>query len=90
MSVNASQRLKGRVAVVTGGAQGIGFGIAARLADEGAALRCSLEDIAPITGHETDQMAQKYIKKKRKAKLAIGKLDAATAAQKSDEVQNRA
>ena len=29
MSVNASQRLKGRVAVVTGGAQGIGFGIAA-------------------------------------------------------------
>src|SRR3954451_5678051 len=32
------QRLKERVAVVTGGAQGIGFGIAARLAEEGAAI----------------------------------------------------
>ncbi len=30
------RRLSGRVAVVTGGAQGIGFGIAARLAEEGA------------------------------------------------------
>ena len=38
MSVNTSQRLKGRVAVVTGGAQGIGFGIASRLAAEGAIL----------------------------------------------------
>ena len=36
--MNASQRLKGRVAVVTGGAQGIGFGIASRLAAEGAIL----------------------------------------------------
>lgn len=32
------QRLKDRVAVVTGGAQGIGFGIASRLAKEGAIL----------------------------------------------------
>jgi len=38
MSANSSQRLKGRVAVVTGAAQGIGFGIAALLADEGAVL----------------------------------------------------
>jgi NAD(P)-dependent dehydrogenase (short-subunit alcohol dehydrogenase family) len=38
MSANASQRLKGRVAVVTGGAQGIGFAIATRLAEEGAVL----------------------------------------------------
>jgi NAD(P)-dependent dehydrogenase (short-subunit alcohol dehydrogenase family) len=38
MSENPSRRLQGRVAVVTGGAQGIGFGIAARLAQEGAIL----------------------------------------------------
>jgi len=38
MSKQDGQRLKGRVAVVTGGAQGIGFGIASRLADEGAIL----------------------------------------------------
>ncbi len=37
MESNA-RRLEGRVAVVTGGAQGIGFGIAGRLAAEGAAI----------------------------------------------------
>jgi NAD(P)-dependent dehydrogenase (short-subunit alcohol dehydrogenase family) len=38
MATEPGQRLKGRVAVVTGGAQGIGFGIASRLAAEGAVL----------------------------------------------------
>lgn len=33
-----AKRLEGRVAVVTGGAQGIGFGIASRLAAEGASV----------------------------------------------------
>jgi len=45
MSANASQRLKGRVAVVTGGAQGIGFGIAARLAAEGAIRPCHVVEL---------------------------------------------
>jgi NAD(P)-dependent dehydrogenase (short-subunit alcohol dehydrogenase family) len=38
MSYNREKRLSGRVAVVTGGAQGIGLGIATRLAEEGAAV----------------------------------------------------
>ena len=36
MSRNSERGLAGRVAVITGGAQGIGLGIAARLAEEGA------------------------------------------------------
>ncbi len=38
MTGSLERRLQGRVAVVTGGAQGIGFGIAQRLAQEGAAV----------------------------------------------------
>ena len=36
MNNSREGRIAGRVAVVTGGAQGIGFGIASRLAEEGA------------------------------------------------------
>jgi NAD(P)-dependent dehydrogenase (short-subunit alcohol dehydrogenase family) len=38
MTISQGRRLEGRVAVVTGGAQGIGFGIAERLSQEGAKL----------------------------------------------------
>lgn len=54
--MNASQRLKGRVAVVTGGAQGIGFGIASRLAEEGAILV-----IADINEAKARQAAQRIV-----------------------------
>ena len=36
--MSSEKRLQGRVAVITGGAQGIGLGIATRLAAEGAAV----------------------------------------------------
>jgi NAD(P)-dependent dehydrogenase (short-subunit alcohol dehydrogenase family) len=47
---NAGQRLEGRIAVVTGGAQGIGFGIASRLAEEGAIIL--IADIKEKTANE--------------------------------------
>jgi integrase len=64
---------------------GLRYAAATRLHE----LGCSLEDIAAITGHETVAMVKKYIEKKRRAKIAIGRLDAGTAAQKASEVQNR-
>lgn len=40
-------------------------------------LGCSWEEIASITGHETAQMVKKYTTQKRRAKLAISRLDKA-------------
>jgi NAD(P)-dependent dehydrogenase (short-subunit alcohol dehydrogenase family) len=46
--MQAERRLEGRVAVITGGAQGIGFGIATRLAADGAII--VIADIAREAG----------------------------------------
>jgi integrase len=40
-------------------------------------LDCDWDTIAAITGHETVQMVRKYTEKKRKAKVAIARLDRA-------------
>lgn len=48
-------------------------------------LGCSTDVVASITGHETMEMAEKYMEKKRKAQMAIGTLDEATAAQNSNQ-----
>lgn len=50
MGENSGRRLEGRVAVVTGGAQGIGFGIASRLASEGAIV--IIADINEAKAHQ--------------------------------------
>jgi NAD(P)-dependent dehydrogenase (short-subunit alcohol dehydrogenase family) len=53
MNANAGQRLKDRIAVVTGGAQGIGFAIASRLAQEGAII--VIADIKEVVAREAAQ-----------------------------------
>jgi NAD(P)-dependent dehydrogenase (short-subunit alcohol dehydrogenase family) len=57
MSTNAGQRLKGRIAVVTGGAQGIGFTIASRLAHEGATI--VIADIKEAVAREAAQRIER-------------------------------
>jgi hypothetical protein len=48
-------------------------------------LGLSWDVIASITGHDTAAMVEHYTEQKRKAKIAINTLDAATAAQNSNE-----
>ncbi len=49
-------------------------------------LGLSWDVIASITGHDTVEMVEHYTEQKRKAQLAIDTLNAATAAQKSNEI----
>ena len=59
MTANAGQRLKGRIAVVTGGAQGIGFAIASRLAQEGATI--VIADIKEAVAREAAQRIEQAV-----------------------------
>jgi NAD(P)-dependent dehydrogenase (short-subunit alcohol dehydrogenase family) len=56
MSEDRQHRLAGRIAIVTGGAQGIGFGIAGRLAEEGATVI-----IADIKTTEAEAAARRIV-----------------------------
>jgi integrase len=53
---------------------GLRYAAATRLAE----LGLDWQSIADITGHQTMEMARKYSEKRRRATLAIAKLDAAT------------
>jgi integrase len=53
-------------------------------------LNCDLETIASITGHETTEMVRKYVKKRRHARLAIGRLNQARANSSGTDSANHA
>lgn len=53
---------------------GLRYTAATRLAE----LGCDWETVAAVTGHETAEMARKYVEKRRKTRIAVGKVDAAT------------
>jgi integrase len=48
-------------------------------------LDCDWETIAAITGHETAAMVRKYTEKRRKARLAIARINRASARMKSEK-----
>jgi NAD(P)-dependent dehydrogenase (short-subunit alcohol dehydrogenase family) len=88
MSNNRERRLAGRVAVVTGGAQGIGYGIATRLAEEGATV--VLADIKVDTAKEAAERINAVGGTAAALKVYIGD-DASVAelASKVDELHGR-
>ncbi|WP_379953506.1 tyrosine-type recombinase/integrase [Dongia sedimenti] len=49
-------------------------------------LGLSWDVIASITGHDTKEMVEHYTEQERKAKIAIGVLNAATAEQNATEI----
>src|SRR5688572_17547088 len=88
MSQSKEHRLQGRVAVVTGGAQGIGFGIAARLAEEGANV--VLADIKRDTANTSAERINSMGGKASALKVDIGDdSSVAELASKIDELHGR-
>lgn len=74
----ASQRLAGKIAIVTGAAQGIGRAIAIRLADEGAAV--AIADIQTEAAERTAAELRALGAKAIAVKLDVTKFDDAEAA----------
>jgi meso-butanediol dehydrogenase/(S,S)-butanediol dehydrogenase/diacetyl reductase len=73
-------RLQDKVVIVTGGAQGLGEGIARRLAEEGASLV-----IADINGAKAQSVADSLVREGRQAIAVL--LDVAERKQTRDAVQ---